>query len=99
MNLSELITLSIVSHGHGALIDALVAQLDELPSLAGVRLVVTLNVPNEPFVFEVGPLRHLQLIIIRNPSPMGFGANHNQAFERCRTPWFAILNPDLVLNP
>ncbi|MBC7710594.1 MAG: glycosyltransferase family 2 protein [Rhizobacter sp.] len=76
----------------------MVAQLDELPSLNGVRLIVTLNVCNEPFAFESRPLRHLQLVVIRNSSPMGFGANHNQAFERCETSWFAILNPDLSIT-
>ncbi|WP_202981412.1 hypothetical protein, partial [Xylella fastidiosa] len=23
------------------------------------------------------------------------GAGHNQAFERCATPWFLVLNPDI----
>jgi GT2 family glycosyltransferase len=41
---------------------------------------------------------------IENASPKGFGANHNQAFERCGTPWFLVLNPDIrfdsdVLGP
>lgn len=98
MTPSPLVTLSLVSHGHGPLIDTLVAQLDELPSLDRVRLIVTLNVCNEPFAFESRSLRHLQLVVIRNSSPKGFGANHNQAFERCETPWFAILNPDLSIT-
>lgn len=97
MNLSGLLTLSVVSHGHASLVEALVAQLDTLPSLNGVRLVVTLNVPGEPFIHEFDPLRRLRLVIIRNTTPLGFGANHNQAFMRCETPWFAILNPDLAM--
>jgi GT2 family glycosyltransferase len=26
---------------------------------------------------------------------LGFGANHNLAFVHCKTPWFAVLNPDI----
>lgn len=98
MNLSGLLTLSVVCHGHAALIEALIAQLDELPSLDGARLVVTLNVLGEPFIYEDRPLQRLRLVIIRNTAPLGFGANHNQAFVRCETPWFAILNPDLSIT-
>jgi len=75
----------------------LVAQLDTIEALAGVKLILTLNVPGEPFLYEKQPLHRLRLTIARNASPLGFGANHNQAFEKCETPWFAILNPDLSL--
>jgi hypothetical protein len=61
-----------------------------------VRVVLTLNLPEPdlersllerdwPFVLE----------FIRNSEPMGFGANHNQAFALCEAKWFAIVNPDI----
>lgn len=98
MNLSDQLTLSIVSHGHGHLLENLVGQLDANPKLKGVRLVVTLNQYEESFSFEGKTTSNLQLSIIRNPAPLGFGANHNQAFKRCETAWYAILNPDLSLT-
>lgn len=97
MNLSDQLTLSIVSHGHGHLLENLVGQLDANPKLKGVRLIVTLNQYEESFSFEKKITRNLQLSIIRNPAPLGFGANHNQAFKRCETAWYAIMNPDLSL--
>ena len=35
--------------------------------------------------------------IIVNRRPKGFGANHNAAFLRCRTPFFCVANPDIRL--
>jgi N-acetylglucosaminyl-diphospho-decaprenol L-rhamnosyltransferase len=32
---------------------------------------------------------------IYNKAPKGFGANNNQAFSRCVTPWFLVVNPDM----
>jgi N-acetylglucosaminyl-diphospho-decaprenol L-rhamnosyltransferase len=98
MPLANQLTLSIVSHGHGLLVEALVGQLDSIPELTDVHLVVTLNQPDESLKFEQTPTQRLRLSIIRNPVPLGFGANHNNAFTRCCTPWFAILNPDLSLS-
>jgi len=97
MTLSDQVTLSIVSHGHGRLLEALVDQLEANTALTGVRLIVTLNCPGETFSFERAPTHRLQLLIIRNRAKLGFGANHNQAFKHCVTPWFAVLNPDLSL--
>jgi hypothetical protein len=36
--------------------------------------------------------------IIKNFKPLGFGANHNQAFKYCQSKYFAVLNPDIRLN-
>jgi hypothetical protein len=56
---------------------------------------VTLNLPGE--AFDEARFPSLRLQVLSNDHPRGFGANHNRAFEHCRTPWFAILNPDLRL--
>lgn len=86
---------SVVSHGHGPLLDRLLSQLDAQRSLARTRVVVTLNLRGEEF----DPARYpsLDLVVIRNDAPRGFGANHNAAFERCEGRWFGVLNPDLAL--
>lgn len=97
MSLSDNLTLSIVSHGHGVLVESLVRQLDTIRELAGVKLIVTLNLPGEHVAFEKEPPSNLLMTIIKNPSPLGFGNNHNQAFQCCNTRWFAILNPDLSI--
>jgi N-acetylglucosaminyl-diphospho-decaprenol L-rhamnosyltransferase len=86
------LVISIVSHGQGNLVANLLRDLDPLlrPS---VKVIVTLNIP-ESEAFEVGP----HVTLIRNEQPMGFGANHNQAFRSSRCDYFAVLNPDVRLD-
>jgi N-acetylglucosaminyl-diphospho-decaprenol L-rhamnosyltransferase len=88
-------TISIVSHGHGDMLLQLLGDLASEPTLAGARVIVTLNLKSEDFDETV--FRNLQLTILRNETPLGFGANHNRAFQYCQTPWFVVLNPDLRL--
>jgi GT2 family glycosyltransferase len=86
------IAFSVVSHGHDLELGELLADLARLP-LPGAEVLVTLNTPtcaaprsgSWPF----------DLTCIRNRRPLGFGANHNQAFARSRAPWFCIINPDV----
>lgn len=84
--------LSIVSHGQGTLVRALLADLRPAAE-AGARVIVTLNLPeDEAFLAEAGP----NLLVLRNASPLGFGANHNQAFQQVgEADRFVILNPDI----
>lgn len=89
------ISFSVISHGHGPLLHRLLTQINAQPSLRGVRVVVTLNLAGEPF--DATPYDALDLCVVRNISPKGFGANHNTAFAYCNSPWFGILNPDLAL--
>lgn len=92
--ISNSMTLSVVSHGHGSLLRRLLVDLQSCDGISGTRIIVTLNV-SEPF--DAGDFDPLRITVIRNDVPMGFGANHNQAFHMCETPWFMILNPDLRL--
>ena len=89
------ICFSVVSHQHGPLLHGLLEQLGAEPTLHGARLIVTLNQRDE--FFDASRYPTLDLQVIRNVSPKGFGANHNAAFGHCRSPWFGILNPDLAL--
>jgi len=88
-----LLTVSIVSHRQGDLAQRV---LDGLARHADPRLstvVITRNLP-EPWTPRWRH-PHAPLILIDNPQPRGFGANHNAAFARCETPFFGVLNPDL----
>jgi N-acetylglucosaminyl-diphospho-decaprenol L-rhamnosyltransferase len=90
-----LICLSIVSHGQLALAAALLRTLSGLQPEAVSQIIYTRNIP-EP---DLPPLElpGVALEIVSNSQPKGFGANHNAAFERCRQPYFCVLNPDILL--
>lgn len=97
--LSETFTLSIVSHGHGEMLHALLDDIAAFEDAADYELIVTLNLASE--VLDPHRWPTLRIRIIRNDSPKGFGTNHNQAFEQCTCSWFVVLNPDLRMpaNP
>jgi N-acetylglucosaminyl-diphospho-decaprenol L-rhamnosyltransferase len=93
------VTLSVVSHEQHALVDALISDLagNDSPELA--RVILTQNLPETPPSTKG---RHSPPVeVIRNRSPLGFGMNHNAAFRRCDTEYFAVVNPDIALmgNP
>ena len=89
------ITLSVVSHRQNALVNLLLADLAR--HCAGrIALVVTENVPDGTAL----ALDSLACPVerIRNTAVRGFGANHNAAFARCRTPYYCVANPDIRLE-
>ena len=88
------VTLSVVSHGQNALVNQLLEDVRRV--CAGhVALVLTQNVP-DPVPFATGNLDCPAEIVV-NQERKGFGANHNAAFTRCRTPFFCVANPDIRL--
>lgn len=87
----RVIAVSIVSHGHGAMVQQLVEQVLACPEVS--RVIVTYNIPELLSGFPDGRVE-----IINNPVPKGFGANHNAAFLRCREPYWCVLNPDIELE-
>ncbi|VTU13777.1 Rhamnosyltransferase WbbL [Variovorax sp. SRS16] len=98
----QAITVSIVSHGQLELVLPLLDQLDRFSRPCVARVLLTINIPETDALAG----RHWGFDIerIENTRPRGFGANHNQAFARCATPWFLVLNPDIrfasdVLTP
>lgn len=93
--MGPVITVSIVSHGHGALLPGLLEDLAACPEVSSV--ILTRNIP-EPDIIAA---RSERLTVIDNPRPQGFGANHNAAFRAAHTPFFLVLNPDVRLagNP
>ncbi|WP_119354256.1 glycosyltransferase [Azohydromonas sediminis] len=87
-----LVTLSVVSHGQGALVRHFLADLRQGVD-APFEVILTLNIPeDEAFLDEH---RGLPLLVLRNRVPKGFGANHNAAFRIARGTHFAIVNPDI----
>lgn len=92
---AEGITVSIVSHGQRDPVTALISQIAALGDASIHRVIVTHNLPDSPLPPPAGC--SFEWIQIHNPKPLGFSANHNQAFLRCETAWFAVLNPDIEL--
>jgi GT2 family glycosyltransferase len=96
MNACAQVTASVVSHGQMGLVNTLIADLAHHCGGQLKRLVVTLNFPEaEPIRSEGVPF---EVVVRRNERPLGFGVNHNRAFDHCDTAWFAVLNPDLRLS-
>ena len=103
------ITASIVSHGHGTQVLALLGDLARLAARGQPhprRAIVTLNVPEPQLAAALAAgVWPFELQVRANPAPLGFGANHNRAFqldgEGGGSSLFAVLNPDLHLaaNP
>jgi GT2 family glycosyltransferase len=86
-----MITVSVVSHGHGALLAKLLEQVLAFPEIG--QVVVTLNISESIELPKDNRIR-----LIQNQVPKGFGANHNYAFSKCKSSYFCVLNPDIALN-
>lgn len=93
-NISSKVTVSIVSHGHGAMVWRLVSQITSYSDV--VKIIVTLNVSE--FVPEN---LSKKVFVIKNNKPKGFGENHNTAFDLVDSEFYCVLNPDIefVENP
>lgn len=84
-------TVSLVSHGHGAMVWRLVDQLVVCAEVT--QVIVTLNIP------EAIPVTlHDKVILIENDMPKGFGANHNAAFALANGEFYCVINPDIELT-
>lgn len=97
------IAVSLVSHGHGDLVlqalRALATSVRE--AQVSLRVWLTLNLPEPALQAAVCVCDWpFELHCIHNPQPLGFGANHNQAFARAGVSdadvdWFVVMNPDI----
>lgn len=97
MSDQPLITISIVSHGNADTISDLLNSLQQHePDSKRFRIILTDNLHTDLPDFDPAPWDSLQ--IIRNKVPLGFAHNHNNAFTSVQDNWFAILNPDLILE-
>ena len=85
------VTVSIVSHGHGHMLNSLVSSLLSFEQVESI--VLTMNIPE---VFS--EILDERILIIQNQTPKGFAANHNAAFQQSRSEYFCVLNPDVVVK-
>ncbi|MEZ0232441.1 MAG: glycosyltransferase family 2 protein [Methylophilaceae bacterium] len=92
-----MITVSIVSHGHGAMLENILSDLAMMPEVDSI--ILTLNIPEDEPVVPPSLLGRIRYI--KNDHAKGFAANHNAAFQHCNSQYFCILNPDVRLpaNP
>lgn len=97
--ISPCVTVSLVSHGHGDDIPLLLSDLVAFASLEIAEVVVTLNIPEAALVEWVESRSWpFKVSLLRNSEPLGYGANQNQAFSQCQTPFFCVVNPDIRLS-
>lgn len=90
------VSLSIVSHGHGEMVWQLLQDLRALRWPRGdYEVLLTINTPEDTRFLD--GFADLPIRVTANPSPRGFGANHNAAFGRASGRLFAIVNPDVRL--
>src|SRR5437773_5552946 len=91
----ELISISIVSHGHAELVTSLLDDLRRYRP-TGIEVILTLNIEEAlPFDPDSFPFC---VKTIRNASPRGFAANHNAAFGASGGNFFCVLNPDIRVH-
>lgn len=90
----RLVSISIVSHRHGTMVQDLLRDIER--RCPEVEVLLTVNV-EEDLSFDSKSFE-FPLEIIRNAKAKGFGANHNAAFTRARGRYFCVLNPDIRLN-
>lgn len=89
----KLFTISIVSHGHLAMISRLLDDISSHRESAFIDVILTLNISEDTSAIY-GHLSRLHRLIT-NAEPKGFGENHNFAFSVSRTDYFVVANPDI----
>jgi GT2 family glycosyltransferase len=89
------ISISVVSHRQIYLVANLLQDLTKYCHLLTFELILTLNV-DEILLFSAADFP-FPIKIIRNPKPLGFAANHNQAFTHANGEFFCVMNPDIRL--
>lgn len=96
------ITVSVVSHDQGQLVQALLRQLATLGA-GPRRVILTFNRPEAATQAQLATTAWpFELLVSTNARELGFGANHNAAFrrdaERGASTAFAVINPDIRLE-
>lgn len=87
------IALSVVVHGHRQFV---IDLLEDLQNNVGSVDEVWLTANTEADSVFLSDLQaSFKFNLIVNPSPKGFGANHNAAFLRTSSTYFVVCNPDI----
>lgn len=87
------ISISVVSHGQIGLVADLLQDMEAHCKESSLELILTLNL-DETLPFSMDAFSY-PIRIVRNAAPMGFAANHNQAFTYATGRYFCVLNPDI----
>jgi N-acetylglucosaminyl-diphospho-decaprenol L-rhamnosyltransferase len=89
------ITLSIVSHGHGDMVEKLLGDIKDNSAIC--KIIITKNIIGENIECPSGIAPNV--VTIENTHPKGFSENHNFAFkEHCDSDFFCVLNPDIRIT-
>lgn len=90
------VVVSIVSHGHCAMVQRLMEQLAAASAMHIARVVLTQNIPEPALLVPAQGWPFLVETVV-NRQPLGFGENHNRALSGAQEPWVCVLNPDVEL--
>lgn len=90
------ISISVVSHLQIGLVAQLLGDLEERCQNSRFELILTLNL-DEALPFALDTFSY-PIKLVRNTMPMGFAANHNQAFTHATGRYFCVMNPDIRLS-
>lgn len=87
------ILFSIVSHGQKELVEDLISSLDQYLDIGAnnFKLIITENL----YCDVDFKSQKFSIDVIYNVRPKGFGDNHNSAFEKNKSDYFFIINPDI----
>ena len=90
------ISISVVSHSQIALVAQLLGDLEARCRDSSFEMILTLNM-DEALPFALDSFSY-PIKLVRNAVPMGFAANHNQAFTHSTGQYFCVMNPDIRLS-
>jgi N-acetylglucosaminyl-diphospho-decaprenol L-rhamnosyltransferase len=90
------ISISVVSHLQIGLVTQLLGDLQERCQGSSFELILTLNL-DEALPFALDGFSYV-IKLVRNVVPLGFAANHNQAFTHATGRYFCVMNPDIRLS-
>jgi N-acetylglucosaminyl-diphospho-decaprenol L-rhamnosyltransferase len=87
------IVFSVVSHGQSSLVNLLFDDFRRL-KFNEVEIILTLNTQEDELEYN---LSDLNVKIVKNNFPKGFGENHNRALLGSIKKFFFVINPDIRL--
>jgi hypothetical protein len=93
---APVISISVVSHGDGVQLRALLESLVKHEPIGRIQLLVTDNLLHD--LRDTPADGWHSVIMLRPARPLGFARNHNIAFERASGKYFCVLNPDLLFQ-
>jgi len=86
-----MITVSLVSHGHGKMVWRLVEKLITYREVT--KIIITLNTSE-----DIPEILSDKVVLLKNQIAKGFGENHNRAFNLSNNNFYCVINPDIKLS-